>query len=135
MCGGVGQDVWKQREVREEIKKMRIWTPLGAIRSLTEQIGRATSESRIEKLTERREYWLAQVERERKERGDEVRTKEDLEKAFPGIPVYQMPEDMGKLVDALIGLKRPDPKAVDEIMREYGDGTAQGEDDGKPETD
>ena len=69
-------------------------------------------------------------------RDSRIRTKQELEKAFPGIPVYQMPEDMGKLVDALIGLKRPDPRAVDEIMREYGDGTAQGEvDDNQPETD
>lgn len=55
------------------------------------------------------------------------RTREELEKAFPGIPVYEMPQDIDRLVDALINLKRPDAKAVDEIMREYGDGTAQGD--------
>jgi hypothetical protein len=58
---------------------------------------------------------------------DRIRTKKDLEQLFPDIPVYQMPEDAWKLAELLINLKRPNPQAVDEVMREWGDGTAQGE--------
>lgn len=52
---------------------------------------------------------------------------DDIKKLFPGIPVFQMPADVEALADYLIALRRPDPKTVDEIMREYGDGTSQGD--------
>lgn len=53
-------------------------------------------------------------------RDDRIRNKEDLEKLFPGLPVFQMPEDAEKLTEMLINLKRPSPSDVDKIMEEYG---------------
>lgn len=51
---------------------------------------------------------------------DRIRNKEDLEKLFPGLPVFQMPEDAEKLTEMLINLKRPSASDVDKIMEEYG---------------
>lgn len=51
---------------------------------------------------------------------DRIRNKADLEKLFPGIPVFQMPEDAEALTEMLINLKRPKPEDVDKFMEEYG---------------
>lgn len=51
---------------------------------------------------------------------DRIRNKEDLEKLFPNIPIFQMPEDAEKLTEMLINLKRPSAQDVDKIMEEYG---------------
>lgn len=51
---------------------------------------------------------------------DRVKTKEDLEKLFPGVPVFIMPEDAEALTDMLINMKRPKAEDVDKIMEEYG---------------
>lgn len=51
---------------------------------------------------------------------ERIKNKEDLEKIFPGVPVFIMPEDAEALTDMLINMKRPSASDVDKIMEEYG---------------
>lgn len=74
----------------------------GAIEKLSSKLERATSESKIEKLTDRRDYWIQQWEKEtgKDYQDDVIRTVEDAKRAAPGIPVFT---DIQEVVDFMRG--------------------------------
>lgn len=63
----------------------------GAIDKLTGKLERATSETKVEKLTSRREYWIAQWEKETGKEWDKViGSVEDLREALPGLRIFEV---------------------------------------------
>lgn len=80
---------------------------IGAIAKLDSYIERSTSETRIEKLTERRDYWIAQYEKETgKKYGDDIiRTKDDL--ADLGLPVFEVSE-MPEILELMRKYEKPE---------------------------
>lgn len=101
----------------------------GAIEHLDRKIDNAQSYSRRERLSERREYWTKMLGDEMRQDDEREKLTNDIKAKLPGVRVFQMPADREALADFLIERrdKRLTAKAVDEVMKEYGDGTAQGE--------
>lgn len=65
----------------------------GAINELTDQLSRATSEARIEKLHERRDYWIARWEKENGKEWDKlIGSVEDLREALPSLRIFEVSE-------------------------------------------
>lgn len=71
----------------------------GAIDKLTGKLDRATSEAKIEKLLDRRDYWIGQWEKETGRDWDRViGSVEDLREALPGLRIFEVSE-MPEILD------------------------------------
>lgn len=82
---------------------------IGAIEHLDKRIAHANSDIRKEVLTGRRDYWIAQYEREtgKPYEDDVIRSKEDLESL--GLPVFEVSE-MPEILDLMERFRNEKPE-------------------------